>query len=335
MIPSPAKCRSRIRALRAWIAACPPDKPGEKGSNRKLLLYGVVPEGYDLERWMKDDVNADESEPLDLVEGMTLDTWFYQHPGKVCGKEVLTTSREFPLTLKGTREDCERVFTHYLGPLKKRGVAKASAETSGSEQPEMEWRKLSRAELMDRAALWVEVWGSYPSFLTQHYQILAKYENGFVSTIVKANKQTARKLAGLLWDELEQEKTMEAEADAALALMQMVELEMGGLAGASNSTATYYQINDTLATITSERKSGKAMYRVETFRAWMPPFLLNCTLPCTNAAWFPSVKMCKRHVDEIDVLNYYAFSEETAKGYARAWLRTHPHRAEGIFELEH
>ncbi len=253
MISSPAKCRSRIRALRAWIAACPLDTPGEKGSDRKLLLYGVAPKGYDLDGWMKDDLNADESEPLGLVESMTLDTWFYQHPGKVCGKEVLTTSREFPLTIKGTREDCERVFAYHLGPLKERKPTRADSE---------------------------------------------------------------------------------AEADAALALMQMLELEMGGLAGASNGTATYYQINDTLATITSERKEGKAMYRVETFRAWMPPFLLNCTLPCTNAAWFSTVKMCKRHVDEIDVLNYYAFGEETTKADARAWLRTHPHRAEGIFELE-
>ena len=122
MTPSPAKCRSRIRALRSWIAACPPDKPGEKGSAKKLLLYGVVPSGHDLKAWLDEDVDSDDTAPLDLVESMTLDTWFYQHPGKVCGKEVLTTSREFPLTIKGTREDCERVFEQYLGPLK-RGTA--------------------------------------------------------------------------------------------------------------------------------------------------------------------------------------------------------------------
>ena len=81
------------------------------------MLYGVVPEGHDLKGWMADDVNAEDTEPLDLLESMTLDTWFYQHPDKVCGKEMLTTSREFPLTIKGTREDCERVFERYLGSL--------------------------------------------------------------------------------------------------------------------------------------------------------------------------------------------------------------------------
>lgn len=254
MIPSPAQCRSRIRALRAWIAACPPDKPGEKGSNRKLMLYGVIPEGYDFKGWQAEDINAEETEPLDLVESMTLDTWFYQHPDKVCGKEVLTTSREFPLTIKGTREDIERVFQKYFGPLEKR-AAPSPART-------------------------------------------------------------------------------ENEALAALALMQMLELEMAeGLSGASNGTTTYYQINDTLATITAERKNGKAMYRVETFRAYMPPFLLNCELPCTNIAWFPTIKMCKRHVDEIDVLNYYAFDEHSNSYDVRWWVGSHPHREEGIFEL--
>lgn len=27
------------------------------------------------------------------------------HPGKIAGKEYLTTSREFPVTIKGTQED--------------------------------------------------------------------------------------------------------------------------------------------------------------------------------------------------------------------------------------
>lgn len=117
MIPSPAKCRSRIRALRSWIAACPPDKPGEKGSDRKLLLYGVVPESHDLKSWIAKDIDAEDTEPLDLVESMALDTWFFQHPDKVCGKEVLTSSREFPLTIKGSRQDCERVFERFFRQL--------------------------------------------------------------------------------------------------------------------------------------------------------------------------------------------------------------------------
>ncbi len=254
MIPSPAKCRSRIRALRAWISACPPDKPGEKGSPRKLLLYGVVPEGYDLQGWLAEDMNTEENEPLDLVESMTLDTWFYQHADKVCGKEVLTSSREFPLTIKGTRADCERVFQKYLGPLDKQSNGGGSGDNE--------------------------------------------------------------------------------EALAAIALMQMIELEMeAGLSGASNGSVTYYNINDTLSSIHKETKEGKPMYRVETFRAYMPPFLLNSSIPNTNVAWFPTIRMCKRHVDEIDVLNYYAFNEHSKSYDTRMWLASHPNKNEGIFEL--
>lgn len=255
MTITPAKCRSRIRALRAWISACPPDKPGEKGSEKKLLLYGVIPTGYDLEGWMKDDIDTDDTASLGLVENMTLDTWFYQHPDKVCGKEVLTSSREFPLTIKGTREDCEKVFAKFLGPL--------GNQSAGAVQP-----------------------------------------------------------------------VNDGEAIAALALMEMLELELAeGLSGASNGNTTFYQINETLATIIKEQKEGKPLYRVETFRAYMPPFLLNCGIACTNVAWFPTIKMCKRHVDEIDVLNYYAFDEDSKAMDTRMWLRSHPHREEGIFEL--
>jgi hypothetical protein len=165
------------------------------------------------------------------------------------------SSREFPLTIKGNREACERVFEQFLGPLK--------SNTSTAVQPDNE-----------------------------------------------------------------------AEAFAALALMEMLELEMAeGLSGASTGTTTFYQINDTLATITNERRDRKQMYRVETFRAYMPPFLLNCGIACTNHAWFPNVKMCKHHVDEIDVLNYYAFDEDSKASDARMWLHSHPHRNEGIFEL--
>ena len=92
------------------------------------MLYGVVPEGHDLQMWLTEDMDVEDSEQLDLVESMTLDTWFYQHPDKVCGKEVLTSSREFPLTIKGTRADCERVFQKYLGPLDKQSNEGGSDE---------------------------------------------------------------------------------------------------------------------------------------------------------------------------------------------------------------
>jgi hypothetical protein len=92
----------------------PVDKDGENGTERKLLLNGVIPAGYNLPGYIADEPK-DEIEPLAFLEAASLNTWFYMHPDKVCGKEIMTSSREFPLTIKGTREDCERVFTQYFG----------------------------------------------------------------------------------------------------------------------------------------------------------------------------------------------------------------------------
>lgn len=36
--------------------------------------------------------------------------YFKQHPEKVAGIEVKTTSRNFPFTIEGTREDVEKMF---------------------------------------------------------------------------------------------------------------------------------------------------------------------------------------------------------------------------------
>ena len=47
--------------------------------------------------------------PLDFLELTRFNSWFALHPEKVAGKEVVSTSREFPITIKGTKEDILRV----------------------------------------------------------------------------------------------------------------------------------------------------------------------------------------------------------------------------------
>ena len=42
---------------------------------------------------------------LFFTELTRFNTWFAMHPEKVCGKEVITTSREFPIQVRGTKED--------------------------------------------------------------------------------------------------------------------------------------------------------------------------------------------------------------------------------------
>lgn len=41
--------------------------------------------------------------PLSFTELCTFNTWFVLHPEKVCGQEVITTSKEFPVTIQGDK----------------------------------------------------------------------------------------------------------------------------------------------------------------------------------------------------------------------------------------
>jgi hypothetical protein len=48
--------------------------------------------------------------PLSFAEITRYNTWFEMHSEKVAGEEVISTSREFPLTIKGSKEDIERTL---------------------------------------------------------------------------------------------------------------------------------------------------------------------------------------------------------------------------------
>ncbi len=41
--------------------------------------------------------------PLSFTEHCTFNTWFVLHPEKVCGQEVVTSSKEFPVTIQGDK----------------------------------------------------------------------------------------------------------------------------------------------------------------------------------------------------------------------------------------
>lgn len=46
---------------------------------------------------------------MNFVEITSNDTWFKKHPEKIAGVEYETTSRFFPIMVKGTKEDVLRV----------------------------------------------------------------------------------------------------------------------------------------------------------------------------------------------------------------------------------
>jgi hypothetical protein len=48
---------------------------------------------------------------MNFVEQFSNSKYFQLHPEKVAGKEVKTTSRAFPFSIEGTREDVENMFS--------------------------------------------------------------------------------------------------------------------------------------------------------------------------------------------------------------------------------
>ncbi len=107
-INSPSYYRARINAIKKLIEELPTNRD-EKNPNRTLIRNGFIPETQqkrfeeilDYEHKLSFALN----EPLTFSELTSFNTWFVLHPEKVCGKEVVTTSREFPITIKGTKED--------------------------------------------------------------------------------------------------------------------------------------------------------------------------------------------------------------------------------------
>ena len=65
---------------------------------------------------------------MNFVEITSGNKWFQMHPEKVAGIEIETTSRFFPIQVKGTKEDVLRVTTGFSTNDKKRkAIAKAKA----------------------------------------------------------------------------------------------------------------------------------------------------------------------------------------------------------------
>jgi hypothetical protein len=107
----PSYYRARISAFHYFISNGGESK--ERNSPNELLKYGVIhPDIADeFEKYLtKLCAEYTFSElPLTFTELCSFNTWFAMHPEKIAGKEIITTSREFPIGIKGTKEDVIRV----------------------------------------------------------------------------------------------------------------------------------------------------------------------------------------------------------------------------------
>ncbi len=112
---SPAYYRARLELISELIRTTPDD--GSKNNAQVLLRNGIIlpallhgkTEKTVIEEQMK--AIRFSNAPLSFSELCRWNTWFAMHPEKVAGTEVITTSFEFPVTIKGTKEDIINVLT--------------------------------------------------------------------------------------------------------------------------------------------------------------------------------------------------------------------------------
>ena len=91
---SPIYLRARMDLIREKLASA-------NDMQAALLRNGVYYDQKTIEEKVKS--NQFPQTPLSFTELCTFNTWFVLHPEKVCGKEVITTSKEFPVTIQGDK----------------------------------------------------------------------------------------------------------------------------------------------------------------------------------------------------------------------------------------
>jgi len=111
MHKTPAYYRARTALIAELIAA-----QGPRGKDLPLLRNGVLPPGVDEAQAVAQRQGSFPAHALGFAELCAFNTFFALYPEKVCGQEVLTSSREFPLTVKGSRQQVETAMAPALDP---------------------------------------------------------------------------------------------------------------------------------------------------------------------------------------------------------------------------
>ncbi len=102
----PGYYRARMEAIRHLLT---------KADERDVLFLrnGAIPEKYkdEAEQFRNKNFFQQSDEPLTFSEITRYNTWFEMYPEKIAGREEFTTSLNFPITVKGTKEDIIRTIT--------------------------------------------------------------------------------------------------------------------------------------------------------------------------------------------------------------------------------
>lgn len=107
----------------------------EKNNNRVLLRNGFIP-GELSEKFEKklagqfQFYQTQNNDPLSFAEKCSFNTWFAMHPEKIAGIEFVTTSREFPITVRGTKDDIIQTISSGLYDKSNKRIRIAKVQAS-------------------------------------------------------------------------------------------------------------------------------------------------------------------------------------------------------------
>lgn len=138
---TPSYYRARLDTFQHFLNEELPKHPvfdtGQKNSPLELLKQGFVhpdiKERFEsrIESFSKLGIKVSDT-PLSFTELCSFNTWFAIYPEKIAGTEAVTTSINFPITIKGTKEDIEQTINKGLQDDKQKririAIVKATAK---------------------------------------------------------------------------------------------------------------------------------------------------------------------------------------------------------------
>ena len=129
---SNAYYRARLIAIRDMAA-------NARDENKRWYQNGFIPE-FDREgvdNYIANRIDAQSDEPLSFTELTTYGTWFEMHPEKVAGTMQGGTSLYFPVIVKGTKADVEKMFADALANAPEPQPKTDTTDLSEDEEMEM------------------------------------------------------------------------------------------------------------------------------------------------------------------------------------------------------
>lgn len=117
---SPQHYKARLLAIENLITNENSGNRSEKNNNAVLLRNGVVPNDLkkEYDKQLSSVLKQVTADTLTFEDITRFNNWFEMHPEKVAGKEIITTSIQFPISIKGTKEDIISMFKNISSTTK-------------------------------------------------------------------------------------------------------------------------------------------------------------------------------------------------------------------------